>query len=183
MLYYKLPIHCVSFYLRGNNDAYDTNKMAEDFTHQFLDQAFSVGQQVQLQRWQLFSEISVLDFFLILIPCHIQRQLKWHSRKFWTSLPVSKLGDLGEGTVIHLGFRVSCWFKLKIFYVYFPINCHLRQLLLKCFCLVWGKIVCLQAWVGRGSTLYVIYSQLHAKGCATLRFRIIYLQMYLTTFF
>lgn len=30
---------------RGNNDAYDTNKMAEDFTHQFLDQAFSVGQQ------------------------------------------------------------------------------------------------------------------------------------------
>ena len=154
--------------------------MAEDFTHQFLDQAFSVGQQVQLQHWQLFSEIRVLDFFLILIPCHIQRQLKWHSRKFWTSLPVSKLGDLGESTVIHLGFRVSCWFKLKIFYVYFPINCHLRQLLLKCFCLVWGKIVCLQAWVGRGSTLYVIYSQLHAKDCATLRFRIIYLQMYLT---
>ena len=28
--------------------------------------------------------------------------------------------------------------------------------------------------------LYVIYSQWHAKGCATLRFRIIYLQMYLT---
>ena len=122
MLCYKLPLHCVSSYPRGNNDAYDTNKMAEDFTHQFLDQAFSVGQQVQLQHWQLFSEIRVLDFFLILIPCHIQRQLKWHSRKFWTSLPVSKLGDLGESTVIHLGFRVSCWFKLKIFYVYFPIN-------------------------------------------------------------
>ena len=32
--------------VRGNNDAYDTNKMAEEFTHQFLDQAFSVGQQV-----------------------------------------------------------------------------------------------------------------------------------------
>ena len=60
---YKLPLHCVSSYLRGNNDAYDTNKMAEDFTHQFLDQAFSVGQQVQLQRWQLFSEIRAVDFF------------------------------------------------------------------------------------------------------------------------
>jgi len=32
---------------RGNQDAYDTNKMAEEFTHFFLDQAFSVGQQVQ----------------------------------------------------------------------------------------------------------------------------------------
>ena len=30
--------------------------------------------------------------------------------------------------------------------------------------------------------LYVIYSQLHAKGCATLRFRIRHLQMYLTKF-
>ena len=173
-IYYKLPLHilCVSSYLRGNNDAYDTNKMAEDFTHQFLDQAFSVGQQVQLQRWQLFSEIraSHVDFFHILTPYHIQKHLKRHSRKFWISLRVSKLGDLGENTVIHLGFWVSCWFKLKIFYVYFPIICHLRQLLLKCFCLVWGIIVCLQAWVGRGSMLYVIYSQLHAKGCATLRF-------------
>ena len=36
---------CASF--RGNQDAYDTNKMAEEFTHLFLDQAFSVGQQVQ----------------------------------------------------------------------------------------------------------------------------------------
>ena len=182
---YELPLHCVSCYLRGNNDAYDTNKMAEDFTHQFLDQAFSVGQQVQLQCWQLFSEIraSHVDFFHILTPYHIQKQLKRHSRKFWISLQVFKLWDLGESTVIHLGFRVSFWLKLKIFYVDFPINCHLMQLLLKCFCLVWRIIVCLQAWVGRGSMLYVIYSQLHAKGCATLRFRIIYLQMYLTTFF
>ena len=31
---------------RGNQDAYDTNKMAEEFTHSFFDQAFSVGQQV-----------------------------------------------------------------------------------------------------------------------------------------
>ena len=179
---YTLPLHCVSSYLRGNNDAYDTNKMAEDFTHQFLDQAFSVGQQVQLQRWQLFSEIraSHVDFFHILTPYHIQKQLQRHSRKFWISLGVSKLGDLVESTAIHLGFRVSCWFKLKIFYVYFPINGHLRQLLLNCFSLVWGTIVCLQAWVGRGSTLYVIYSQLHAKGFATLRFRIRHLQMYLT---
>ncbi|KAJ7377865.1 hypothetical protein OS493_025759 [Desmophyllum pertusum] len=30
---------------RGSQDAYDTNKMAEEFTHFFLDQAFSVGQQ------------------------------------------------------------------------------------------------------------------------------------------
>lgn len=30
---------------RGNQDAYDSNKMAEEFTHLFLDQAFSVGQQ------------------------------------------------------------------------------------------------------------------------------------------
>lgn len=91
--------------------------MAEDFTHQFLDQAFSVGQQVQLQCWQLFSEIRALheDFFHILRPYHIQKQLKRHSRKFWISLQVSKLGDLGESTVIHVGFRVSCWFKLKIF--------------------------------------------------------------------
>jgi len=39
----------VSLYapFRGNQDAYDTNKMAEEFTHFFLDQAFSVGQQVQ----------------------------------------------------------------------------------------------------------------------------------------
>lgn len=36
---------CVSS--RSNQDAYDTNKMAEEFTHFFLDQAFSVGQQVQ----------------------------------------------------------------------------------------------------------------------------------------
>ena len=40
-----MPVHFVL--VRGNNDAYDTNKMAEEFTHQFLDQAFSVGQQVQ----------------------------------------------------------------------------------------------------------------------------------------
>ena len=122
MLYYKLPIHCVSFYLRGNNDAYDTNRMAEDFTHQFLDQAFSVGQQVQLQCWQLFSEIraSHVDFFHILTPYHIQKQLKRHSRKFWISLQVFKLWDLGESAVIHLGFRVSFWFKLKIFYVASP---------------------------------------------------------------
>ena len=32
---------------RGNQDAYDTNRMAEEFTHFFLDQAFSVEQQVQ----------------------------------------------------------------------------------------------------------------------------------------
>ena len=31
---------------RGNQDAYDTNKMAEEFTHFFYDRAFSVGQQV-----------------------------------------------------------------------------------------------------------------------------------------
>ena len=31
---------------RGNQDAYDTNKMAEEFTHLFFDQALSVGQQV-----------------------------------------------------------------------------------------------------------------------------------------
>ena len=31
---------------RGNQDAYDTNKMAEEFTHLFYDRAFSVGQQV-----------------------------------------------------------------------------------------------------------------------------------------
>ena len=36
---------------RGSQDAYDTNKMAEEFTHFFLDQAFSVGQQVKT--WQL----------------------------------------------------------------------------------------------------------------------------------
>lgn len=30
---------------KANSEAYDTNKMAEEFTHQFLDQAFSVGQQ------------------------------------------------------------------------------------------------------------------------------------------
>lgn len=34
--------------VRANNEAYDTNKMAEEFTHQFLDQAFSVGQQVNI---------------------------------------------------------------------------------------------------------------------------------------
>ena len=33
-------------YTRGNQDAYDTNKMAEEFTHFFHDRAFSVGQQV-----------------------------------------------------------------------------------------------------------------------------------------
>ena len=37
-IFYSLP--------RGNQDAYDTNKMAEEFTHLFFDQAFSVGQQV-----------------------------------------------------------------------------------------------------------------------------------------
>lgn len=30
---------------KGNQDAYDTNKMAEEFTHLFYDRAFSVGQQ------------------------------------------------------------------------------------------------------------------------------------------
>lgn len=34
--------------VRANSEAYDTNKMAEEFTHQFLDQAFSVGQQVNM---------------------------------------------------------------------------------------------------------------------------------------
>ena len=33
--------------IRSNQDAYDTNKMAEEFTHFFFDQAFSVGQQVK----------------------------------------------------------------------------------------------------------------------------------------
>ena len=150
--------------------------MAEDFTHQFLDQAFSVGQQVQLQNWQLFSEIRVLDFFHILTPYHIQKQLKWHSRKFWTSLRVSKLGDyeLKHSHSSRFSSLLLVQAKNNLFYVYFLINCHLRQLLLKCFCLVWGIIVCLQVWVGRGSALYVIYFHLHAKGCATLRFRIIY---------
>ena len=148
--------------------------MAEDFTHQFLDQAFSVGQQVQLQCWQLFSEIraSHVDFLHILTPYHIQKQLKWHSRKFWISVRVSKLGDVGESTVIHLGFRVSCWFKLNIFYVYFPINCHLRQLLLKCFCLVWGIIVCHQALVGR--VLIYVVCDLSSVACKGLCYSEIY---------
>lgn len=36
------------YIVRANSEAYDTNKMAEEFTHQFLDQAFSVGQQVNM---------------------------------------------------------------------------------------------------------------------------------------
>ena len=38
----------INIIARANSEAYDTNKMAEEFTHQFLDQAFSVGQQVNL---------------------------------------------------------------------------------------------------------------------------------------
>ncbi|PFX29475.1 Vesicle-fusing ATPase [Stylophora pistillata] len=33
---------------KSNQDAYDTNKMAEEFTHFFFDQSFSVGQQVAM---------------------------------------------------------------------------------------------------------------------------------------
>ena len=54
-------------FVRGNSDAYDTNKMAQEFTHQFLDQAFSVGQQVQYPAVTLLiKNASTLD----LIPDH-----------------------------------------------------------------------------------------------------------------
>ena len=45
---YACCINIFSFLsIRSNQDAYDTNKMAEEFTHSFFDQAFSVGQQVK----------------------------------------------------------------------------------------------------------------------------------------